>query len=125
MIPIRLLVRALAIVAVIHAACLLTKPFGLLHAILVECEPAANATVAGPNVTVKLRFNSRIDVERSRLTLSAPDGSTRKLKLEAPPSPDVLLSQVSGLSAGSYTVVWQVLAVDGHITRGQFSFKVS
>jgi methionine-rich copper-binding protein CopC len=98
---------------------------GWAHAILLEATPAANSKVAGPEIAVRLRFNSRIDAQRSRLTLILPDGSNRKLELLPQPSPDVLNSQVTGLAGGNHRLQWQVLATDGHITRGEFSFEVS
>ncbi|HKA19026.1 MAG TPA: copper resistance CopC family protein [Blastocatellia bacterium] len=97
---------------------------GSAHAILLEATPAANSRVAGPEIAIRLRFNSRIDAQRSRLTLVLPDGSNRKLELLPQPSPDVLNSQVTGLADGNYRLQWQVLATDGHITRGEFSFEV-
>lgn len=95
------------------------------HAILIETTPAANATVAGPVITLRLRFNSRIDAARSRLMVVLPDDSSRKLKLEPQPSPDMLISRADDLKRGAYKLRWQVLAADGHITRGEIFFKVN
>ena len=72
------------------------------HAILLEASPAVNATVSGPNVPVSLRFNSRIDGARSRLTLVLPDGSARQLEIGAQPSSDRLTADATGLAAGHY-----------------------
>ena len=109
--------------AVLFCLMLFAQPASA-HAILLEATPAANSKVSGPEIAIRLRFNSRIDAQRSRLTLVLPDGSNRKLELLPQPSPDVLNSQVSGLADGSYRLQWQVLATDGHITRGEFSFEV-
>jgi len=49
------------------------------HAIIVSSSPAAGATVASDAVSIRLRFNSRIDHARSRLTLFAPDGAPQAL----------------------------------------------
>jgi len=95
------------------------------HAILMEATPAANATVAGPIITLRLRFNSRIDAARSRLIVVLPDYSSRKLALAPQPSPDTLISRADGLKRGAYKLRWQVLAADGHITRGEIFFKVN
>jgi len=94
------------------------------HAILVESVPAANSTVRGPDVNIRLRFNSRIDAGRSRLTLVLPDGATEPLKLGEQPSADTLTSAVTGMKRGDYKIQWQVLAADGHITRGEIRFTV-
>lgn len=95
------------------------------HAILLESSPAINSSVAGPVIPVKLRFNVRIDAGRSRLTLVRPDASTQSLVLNKDPTPDTLTSQAQGLSPGEYRLRWQVLASDGHITRGEIPFQVT
>jgi hypothetical protein len=38
---------------------------------------------------------------------------------------DILASQAQGLIPGEYRIRWQVLASDGHITRGEIPFKVT
>jgi hypothetical protein len=97
----------------------------LSHAILVEAVPAVDSTVTGPNISVKLRFNVRIDPGRSRLTLVLPDGKTTSLKINEEDNPDSLSAQAIGLVSGVYRLRWQVLASDGHITRGEVPFRVS
>lgn len=95
------------------------------HAILLESTPALHASVSGPDVPLKLRFNVRIDAARSRLTLIGPDGSSRALETSKQFSPDTLSSEVKDLSPGEYRLRWQVLASDGHITRGEIPFSVT
>lgn len=94
------------------------------HAIIVESAPAVDALVKGPDVPVVLRFNSRIDRERSRLILTGPDGKAQTLGTSDASPPDLLKADASGLQPGAYTLRWQVLAVDGHITRGDIPFQV-
>ena len=98
------------------------------HAIIVDSAPAVNATDAGPDVDVALRFNSRIDHERSRILLNrvgAPAGAQPViLSLLPEDSPEFLKAHVTGLAAGAYSLRWEVLSVDGHITRGDIPFKV-
>src|SRR6516162_3097324 len=95
------------------------------HAIVVESSPQANAVVKGPVVEIKLRFNVRIDGPRSRLSLIGPDGNSRALDALQQPSPDSLAATLSGLLPGKYQLHWQVLASDGHITRGDIPFTVT
>jgi len=76
----------------------------------------------GPDVPIKLR-SIRIDALRSRLTLICPDGPRKRLKSQAI-SRDALLAEAKGLAAGAYRLRWQVLASDGHITRGEIPFTV-
>ena len=96
----------------------------LAHAILVDSTPAANGTITPGHAAILLRFNSRIDRERSRLTLIAPDHSQSRIPVGDDGPPDVMTA-AADLQGGDYTLRWQVLAVDGHITRGDVPFKVA
>ena len=104
-------------------AFILSSNLAYAHAILVEAIPAANSTVAGPSIPIKLRFNVRIDAKRSRLELVGPEKTSTLLSVSQP-SPDMLQAVAAGLKAGAYSLRWQVLAADGHITRGEIPFNV-
>ena len=95
------------------------------HAILKETRPAANSKVAGPDVPIMLKYNVRIDAKLSKLQLLHPDNSTSFLTIEAQASPDTLNAKATGLAPGEYRIRWQVLAPDGHITRGEIPFTVT
>ncbi len=103
---------------------LLTPRDALAHAVLVSSTPAAHASVKGPHVAIQLKFNSRIDGAHSRLYLVGPDGKVKTLVLAGHAAPDELAAQSVRLSAGAYTIRWQALATDGHITRGEIPFTV-
>ena len=94
------------------------------HAILVEAVPPVRGSIAGPEVVFRLKFNSRIDAARSTLTLLLPDGRMLTLALADQPSPDTLTARSAHLRAGRHTLRWQVLAADGHITRGEVPFDI-
>ena len=93
------------------------------HAILVHAVPGSHSTVTGNAISIKLQFNVRIDVKRSRIALVAPDKSQSLLPVTES-TPGLLEAQASGLKSGDYTIRWQVLASDGHITQGEVPFKV-
>ena len=95
------------------------------HAIVIASVPGDDAKVAGPMVPVELRFNSRIDQERSRLSLMLPDHSLHPVALAPDKRPDHLSATLRDLAPGSYHLRWQVLAVDGHLTRGDIPFTVT
>jgi methionine-rich copper-binding protein CopC len=46
------------------------------------------------------------------------------LALAPQDAPDSIAAESMKLSAGEYTIRWQVLAADGHITRGEIPFVV-
>jgi methionine-rich copper-binding protein CopC len=97
----------------------------LAHAILLESSPALNSSVIGPDIPLKLRFNVRIDAARSHLILICPDGSLQTLEIDKQAPADTISSHAKGLLPGAYRLRWQVLASDGHITRGEISFTVT
>ena len=94
------------------------------HAILVNSQPAANSTVSGPEVAVLLKYSSRVDLEHSTLTLLDPNGKVEKVAINSEPSPGSLSAKLTGLVKGAYVLRWQILAMDGHITRGTIPFQV-
>lgn len=94
------------------------------HAILVESQPGVNSTVSGPEVAVLLKYSSRVDLEHSTLTLLDPDGKVQKVSIEGEPTPGALSAKLTGLVKGAYVLRWQVLATDGHVTRGKVPFQV-
>ena len=104
--------------------CLLPASAAFAHAILVDSKPASGANVAAGTVDMTFRYNSRIDRERSRLTLIGPDHSEVILPLTPVGEPNVLEADPIVTTPGAYVVRWQVLAVDGHITRGDVPFTV-
>ncbi len=114
-----------ALILIASIAAFLSVPSAAAHAILLESDPALKSAVPGPDVPIKLRFNVRIDTLRSRLTLIHPGGSAQTLEISKQTPADTLSAEATGLSAGSYRLRWQVLASDGHITRGEIPFTVA
>jgi copper resistance protein C len=94
------------------------------HAILEESTPVAGASVKAGPLILSFRYNSRIDRSRSRLTLIRPDRSQDTISIAPGSPPDIIAARVS-LTPGAYVVRWQVLAVDGHITRGDVPITVT
>ena len=92
---------------------------------LVSAQPTENSTVAGPDVAVLLKYNSRVDIQHSTLMLLTPDGKLDKVAIGNEPAPGVLSARLTGLVKGSYDLRWQVLAIDGHVTRGKMLFQIN
>ncbi len=93
------------------------------HAILVASTPAPYAHIQPGPLAILLRYNSRIDTGRCKVTLQAPDRTIARLPASAGAGPDQLTAIVN-VTPGAYVLRWQVLAVDGHITRGDVRFTV-
>jgi methionine-rich copper-binding protein CopC len=99
------------------------------HALVVESDPASGSRLAQAPGSVRIRFNSKIERQLSRLNLVGPDRRVVPLPL-APgdgtePRPDRLSAALPPLGPGAYAIRWRVLAADGHITEGAIRFTVS
>ena len=114
--------RAPGIIMLVGLLAMQAKP-AAAHAVLMQSSPADGATVPAAHADVVLRYNSRIDAARSRVTLDGPNQQNTRLSLLAPQSDS--LSSAADLVPGAYVLHWQVLAVDGHITRGEVRFSVA
>jgi methionine-rich copper-binding protein CopC len=101
---------------------LLAPKLAWAHAILIQSQPADQATIEPGERTLVLRYNSRIDHQLSRLTLQ---GTNAQMVLALDPkSPADTLQAKTDLTPGTYLIHWQVLATDGHMTRGDVRFTV-
>jgi len=93
------------------------------HAILIDSTPAPLGHVPAGHLSLVFRYNSRIDAGRSKLTLKRPDATSSRIALGPVTRQDVLTASLD-LTPGDYVASWQVLATDGHITRGTVPFTV-
>jgi methionine-rich copper-binding protein CopC len=72
--------------------------------------------IAGEEIV--LHFNGRVDATRSRLSLVNQDGSPlRQIDCTAGDDPATLKGHLGRLAPGAYLLRWEVLSVDGHISR--------
>ena len=98
--------------------------FAQAHAIVLSSTPKPGAVLRASDISVELQFNSRIDHAHSRLTLVEPDSRKIELVLLPEARPEVLQGHTVIDVPGSYRLRWQVLSIDGHITRGDINFTV-
>lgn len=112
--------RIACLLAVVFSAAL----YAHAHAVLVRSVPGEHSVIHGSNLNVDLVYNSRIDARRSVLTLTDSNGKQFPLQKDSASSPAELKAAARGLASGAYTLHWQVLASDGHITRGDVAFTV-
>jgi methionine-rich copper-binding protein CopC len=106
----------------VPALVVLSRRPALAHAILVSSSPAQDARVRVGRVAIALTYNSRIDRARSRLTLFDAADRATVLAIQGEDSPAVLRAEATLTAPGAWRLRWQVLAVDGHITRGDVGF---
>jgi len=124
-------VRALArggalILGALFALVLLAQPAGA-HAVLVRVEPASGATLGKAPDSVSLWFNEDISaqVRSARLVDGTGRAVTGAELAPARSASRVVKLNLPALPAGSYGVVWRVLAEgDGHPASGVVVFHV-
>jgi len=94
------------------------------HAIIMTAQPGMNSTVPQGNLEIRLAFNSLLDPKRSSLRLQRPDGTEADISLTNDSPLGVLAGHAQASAEGRWTLRWQVLSLDGHITRGEVIFSV-
>jgi methionine-rich copper-binding protein CopC len=96
------------------------------HAFLVRSRPGARAAVVRAPERVQLWFNERLEPAYSRV--SVWNGATQRVDAGdarvTESEPTELSVSVPALPAGSYTVRYRVLSVDGHVVESEFVFSV-
>ncbi|HJU23521.1 MAG TPA: copper resistance CopC family protein [Casimicrobiaceae bacterium] len=96
----------------------------LAHAVVLASQPTAGAVVASGELRITLRFSSRVDAMRSRLRLIPPNGVEAVVPF-ADGGPGIVSARVRVDAPGRWILRWQVLSIDGHVTRGDVPFAVA
>ncbi len=97
----------------------------MAHAVVKDSSPANNAVIVDTRPIIRVHFNSRIDTSLSTLTLIGPDAQQTKLPIDPASTVDTLISHTKEMAPGAYKIHWQVLSIDGHITRGDIAFTLT
>lgn len=106
----------------------LSSQQALAHAHLKVQTPAADATLSSAPKVLTLNFSEGIEPNFSGVKVTGPDNAvvkTGKLDLEPSNNTQVNVPIEGELAAGKYQVSWHVVSVDGHKTKGQYSFTVN
>ncbi|WP_265671090.1 CopC domain-containing protein YobA [Klebsiella grimontii] len=108
------------------AGCL-TSAGVFAHAHLQQPLPAAGSEVDASPQALILNFSEGIETQFSGVTLTGPQ--QKAIPLGKPVRSDSNKAQLTvpveqALTPGAYTVDWHVVSVDGHKTKGQYTFTV-
>ena len=108
------------------AGCL-TSAGAFAHAHLQQPLPAAGSEVDASPQALTLSFSEGIETQFSGVTLPGPQ--QKAIPLGKPVRSDNNKAQLTvpveqALTPGAYTVDWHVVSVDGHKTKGQYTFTV-
>jgi copper resistance protein C len=95
------------------------------HAYPAVSVPNNGATLKEPPSEVRIQFTEAIEMAFSAVTVIGPNkeivsqGKLRKL------ADDSVAIGLKPLQAGNYSVEWQVLSVDTHVTEGVLRFTIA
>ena len=96
------------------------------HAFPDHADPKVGSTVTAPPVSVRIWFSGAL--EPAFCTIAVLDANGRKVDKgdgRVNPSDATLLeTSVPPLATGTYRVVWNVVARDGHRTNGDHTFVI-
>ena len=98
--------------------------FAWSHAVLIESDPPHEATLQAAPKTFLLRFNAALEQVITRVYLIDPDKNETPLEMIDESKIDRIVVRVPPLSPGVYTLLYKVLARDGHVTEGRVLFPL-
>lgn len=111
----------------IFATVFLVSPLVSAHAHLKAQTPAANAQLTTAPQTLTLNFSEGIEPKFSGLTVTDAHKQPVKTGVATRSDEDktqMVVPLTQSLQPGDYTVDWHVVSVDGHKTRGSYTFTV-
>ncbi len=122
----RLLVRTLAVAAMVVATSAIHTTAAHAHAVLVKSEPGRRAVIAKPPGQVRLWFNEALESAYSTVVVSGENGKPVASDPAAVDKidPKLITLKLPALKAGTYTVRYRVLSIDGHVVDSGFTFTV-
>ena len=97
------------------------------HAFLARANPAVGSTVRGSPSKLELWYTEGVELAFSKVTIKGNDGRPIAAgPLTADPNDKAHLEMdLPQLAPGTYSVSWQVVAVDTHRTTGTFKFTLA
>lgn len=114
-------------IAGLCAVWLLAPLAALAHAHLNRAMPAPGSVQAQPPKEVTLSFTEALEAKFSAIEVRDAKGAAMQTGPATLVSGDTAQLRVplKDLAPGTYKVIWRVLSVDTHRSKGEFSFKVA
>ncbi|MCL6601742.1 MAG: CopD family protein [Paenibacillus sp.] len=94
------------------------------HAKVQQSIPVANAKLQNSPTEVKIQYSEGFNADLSKITVQDDTGKQITGKLSTGPD-RWLIYQIPTLPGGTYTVKYQVLSEDTHVSEGSFKFTVA
>ena len=99
----------------------------LAHAFLERAEPRAGSTLRAAPAEVRLWFTGRLEPAFSAVRVVNERGERVDLgdTRVDPANLALMRASLGALPPGTYRVIWRVLALDGHVSEGDFTFRIA
>ena len=94
------------------------------HGVLIESFPSHGAILQESPATISLRFNAALEASITRITLVDLKRQSQALHVTDGSTLEQVVVSVPPLVPGVYNVNYQVLATDGHVTKGSIRFTI-
>jgi copper transport protein len=123
--------RVASVVAAVAVAVALLASLSVsvsAHVALVAATPVPGSTIGQPPKMVRIRFDQVPDPKFNNITILDTSGKAVAGGPAASNASDPAVIEVTitaKLTPGLYTVTWQALAPDGHLTKGNYPFTLS
>ncbi|HTH76937.1 MAG TPA: copper homeostasis periplasmic binding protein CopC, partial [Trinickia sp.] len=107
-------------------AALAFAPWACAHAHPKQESPRPDATVAAGQTQVSIEFDDALEPAFSSIQVADAKGqsvTSRKSSVDANDKKHMSVA-LDALQPGHYTVTWVAVAVDGHRTKGHYTFTV-
>jgi len=118
--------RGCLLLAALVCALAVVPDGALAHAFLDRAEPRVGSTIKTAPAHVRLWFTGALESAYSRVQVLDEAGQRVDLGDSALDAErrNMLRVSLPALPPGRYKVLWRVLAIDSHVTEGDFTFRV-
>ncbi|HXN89251.1 MAG TPA: copper resistance protein CopC [Methylocella sp.] len=106
----------------------LTVPAAFAHAFLDHAVPGVGLSVSGPVREIRLYYTQGVVTAFSHVHVASDAGAVipASKPVNDPSDQQIVIVHLGrALGPGGYSLSWQVLSVDTHVTQGTFHFTVS
>jgi methionine-rich copper-binding protein CopC len=97
------------------------------HAFLKTATPAVGSTIQTSPGEVRISFTEKIEPVLSMIQVfdaSGKEVDKRDVHLSHSDQ-SVMAISLPPLQAGTYKVVWRIVSIDTHVTKGSFTFRIA
>jgi copper resistance protein C len=96
------------------------------HAHLLETSPQDGAELDEPPTEVVLTFDEAVEPAGDALVLTDGDEAAHQLEAAVGPETGQISAELpADAAAGGHTIAWRIVAADGHVQEGAFTYSVA